>query len=77
MRPHTSCYFEIANCDSITATVRELGAKAYMEPMTMEEIGRWSVMADSQAAVFASFQLVPHHPVCRSIASYCLWEIAS
>ena len=58
--PHWLAYFEIANCDSTTATAKQLGAKAYVDPMTMENVGRWSVLADPQGAVFAAFQSIPH-----------------
>jgi uncharacterized protein len=64
--PHWLAYFEIADCDSITATAKNLGAKTYMEPMTMENVGRWSVMADPQGAVFAAFQVIPHQAMKAS-----------
>lgn len=58
--PHWLPYFEIANCDTTTATARQLGANAYVDPTTMENVGRWSVLADPQGAVFAAFQAIPH-----------------
>jgi predicted enzyme related to lactoylglutathione lyase len=54
--PHWLLYFWVENADAATALARELGAKVYMEPMTMEGVGRWSVVADPQGAVFALFQ---------------------
>ena len=53
-------YFEIANCDTATATARQLGAKAFVDPTTMENVGRWAVLADPQGTVFAAFQAIPH-----------------
>lgn len=54
--PHWQLYFWVENADAATALARELGAKVLMEPMTMEGVGRWSVVADPQGAVFALFQ---------------------
>jgi len=59
-------YFEIADCDSTTSTAKQLGAKAYVEPMTIENVGRWSILADPQGAVFAAFQLVPHEQTVKA-----------
>jgi uncharacterized protein len=58
--PHWLPYFEVDDCDSVTATAKQMGARAYVEPMTMENVGRWSVLADPQGAVFAAFQPIPH-----------------
>jgi predicted enzyme related to lactoylglutathione lyase len=58
--PHWLAYFEIANCDATTSSAKQLGAKTYMDPMTMENVGRWSILADPQGAVFAAFQAIPH-----------------
>jgi predicted enzyme related to lactoylglutathione lyase len=64
--PHWLAYFEIANCDAITDQAKQLGARPYMEPMTMENVGRWSVLADPQGAVFAAFQTVPQQQIKAS-----------
>jgi uncharacterized protein len=64
--PHWLAYFEIANCDSTTATATQLGARAYVEPMTIENVGRWSVLADPQGAVFAAFQTIPHEQTMKA-----------
>jgi predicted enzyme related to lactoylglutathione lyase len=58
--PHWLIYFLVADCDASTAKAKELGAKVYMGPMTMENVGRWSVVADPQGAVSALFQPMPH-----------------
>ena len=54
--PHWLAYFLVSSCDASTAKAKQLGAKAYMEPMTMEGVGRWAVLADPQGATFAVFQ---------------------
>ena len=64
--PHWLAYFEIANCDSTTTTAKQLGANTYLDPMTMENVGRWSVMADPQGAVFAPFQAIPHQQTVKA-----------
>lgn len=57
--PHWLAYFDVANCDSMTANAKQLGAQTRMDPMTVENVGRWSVLADPQGAVFAAFQPIP------------------
>jgi len=58
--PHWLLYFQVVSSDASTAKAKELGARVYMEPMSMEGVGRWSVVADPQGAVFALFE-APHH----------------
>ncbi len=58
--PHWLAYFLVENCDASTAKAKEAGANVHMPPMTMEGVGRWSVIADPQGAVFALFQPLPH-----------------
>ena len=53
-------YFLVAECDASTAKAKELGAAVYMEPMTLEGVGRFSVIADPQGATFSLFQPMPH-----------------
>ena len=38
------------------AKAKQLGAKFFLEPMTMENVGRMAVLADPQGAVFSIFQ---------------------
>jgi uncharacterized protein len=64
--PHWLAYFEIANCDSTTATAKQSGARSYLDPMTMENVGRWSVLADPQGAVFAAFQSIPQQQAIKA-----------
>jgi predicted enzyme related to lactoylglutathione lyase len=58
--PHWLLYFQVANCDASTAKATQLGARVYMEPMSLENVGRWSVLADPQGAVFSLFEAKPH-----------------
>ena len=44
------------SCDAATAKARELGARIYMEPMTLEKVGRFSVIADPASAVSSLFE---------------------
>jgi len=59
--PHWSLYYLVADCDAATATAKSLGARLYMPPMTMEGVGRWSVIADPQGAALSLFQSIPRH----------------
>jgi len=58
--PHWLIYIQVADCDGSVAKAKQLGANVYLAPMTMEKVGRWSVLADPQGAVFALFQPPPH-----------------
>ncbi|HLH20858.1 MAG TPA: VOC family protein [Bryobacteraceae bacterium] len=58
--PHWLLYFLVESCDAATAKARELGARVYVEPMTMENVGRWSIVADPQGAVFSLFEAMRH-----------------
>jgi predicted enzyme related to lactoylglutathione lyase len=55
--PHWMIYFLVANCDASTEKAKELGARVYMGPMTMENVGRITVFADPQGAGSALFEL--------------------
>ena len=54
--PHWLAYFLVSDCNAFAARAKELGAQLLVEPMSMEKVGRMSVMADPQGAVFAIFQ---------------------
>ncbi len=56
--PHWFIYMLVANCDASTAKAKELGARVYMGPMTAENVGRMTFLADPQGAGFALFE--PH-----------------
>jgi predicted enzyme related to lactoylglutathione lyase len=57
--PHWLLYFAVQDCDASTAKAKELGARVYMGPMTMENVGRMTDLADPQGAIFALFQPMP------------------
>jgi predicted enzyme related to lactoylglutathione lyase len=54
--PHWLSYIMVKDCDASTNKAKELGAKVYFGPTSMAGVGRWSVIADTQGAVFALFQ---------------------
>jgi uncharacterized protein len=54
--PHWMAYFLVDDVDATAAKAKEMGAKLYLPPMTMEGVGRMSVIADSQGAVFSIFK---------------------
>lgn len=56
--PHWLIYFHSDDTDASTKKAVELGARVLVPPMTMEQVGRWSVVADPQGAIFALFQPV-------------------
>ncbi|MGC2660052.1 MAG: VOC family protein [Bryobacteraceae bacterium] len=56
--PHWMVYFAVADSDASTAQAEQAGASVYMPPMTVEGVGRWSIIADPQGAVSALFQRV-------------------
>ena len=57
---HWMLYFYVTGCDASAAKAKELGGRLYMEPMTIEKVGRMAIVADPQGAVFALFQPLPH-----------------
>ena len=57
--PHWLIYIAVEDCDQSAAKAAELGARLYLEPMTMEKVGRMAVLADPQGAIFAIFQAEP------------------
>jgi len=54
--PHWLLYMQVADCDASTAKATAAGATVFMPAMTMEGVGRWSVVGDPQGAVLALFQ---------------------
>jgi predicted enzyme related to lactoylglutathione lyase len=58
--PHWLIYFLASDCDAATAKATGLGAKVLMPAKTLENVGRWSIVADPQGAVFAIFQPIQH-----------------
>jgi uncharacterized protein len=54
--PHWLLYFQVADVDASAAKAKQLGATVRLAPMTMENVGRFAVLADPQGAVFAIFK---------------------
>ncbi len=54
--PHWLAYFLVDDVDASASKAKQMGAKLYLAPMTMEGVGRMSVIADPQGAVFAIFK---------------------
>jgi predicted enzyme related to lactoylglutathione lyase len=56
---HWIAYFLVENCDASSQKATSAGAKILVPPMTMEGVGRWSVVSDPQGAAFSLFQPMP------------------
>ncbi|MGO9574627.1 MAG: VOC family protein [Terriglobales bacterium] len=54
--PHWMAYFQVDDVDATATKAKEMGAKLRLAPMTMEGVGRFSVIADPQGATFAIFK---------------------
>ena len=54
--PHWLVYFQVADVDATAAQAKELGARIWLPPTSMENVGRFSVMADPQGAALAIFK---------------------
>jgi len=58
-RPNWLIYFAVADVDASAAKAKQIGARFYVEPMSIEGVGRMAVMADPQGAVSAMFKESP------------------
>ena len=54
--PHWLLYFETSNCDASVEKAKRHGAKVCFGPVSMENVGRFAVLADPQGAAFSVFQ---------------------
>jgi len=54
--PHWLAYFLADDVDTTANKAKEMGAKLSLPPMSVEGVGRMSVIADPQGAVFAIFK---------------------
>jgi uncharacterized protein len=54
--PHWILYFETSNCDATVEKAKQMGAHVYFGPISMENVGRFAVLADPQGAAFSVFQ---------------------
>lgn len=54
--PHWLVYFQVADVDATAAKAKELGARIWLQPTSMENVGRMAVMQDPQGAALAIFK---------------------
>jgi hypothetical protein len=54
--PHWLPYFLVSDVDATAAKAKEGGGNLCLAPTSMENVGRLSVIADPQGAVFAIFK---------------------
>jgi uncharacterized protein len=59
--PHWGIYFAVDDCDATFQKATSLGARAFVPPMDIENVGRFSTMSDPQGAVFSIIKLTPQH----------------
>jgi predicted enzyme related to lactoylglutathione lyase len=59
MPPNWMPYFMADDCDAMTKGVESGGGRAYVPPTDLPNVGRFSVVADPQGAVFALFKPAP------------------
>lgn len=57
--PHWLPYFTVADVDAATAKAKQQGATVHVAPRSMENVGRFAVLADPQGAAFAVFKASP------------------
>lgn len=50
-------YFAVADCDATTSKAKAAGANVYVGPQDVPTVGRFSVLADPQGAMFAVIKL--------------------
>jgi predicted enzyme related to lactoylglutathione lyase len=56
MPPNWSIYFGVEDCDRSVATTKRLGGSIVMDPMQIENVGRFAFLGDPQGAIFAVIQ---------------------
>lgn len=61
MPPNWGIYFAVADCDETARKATSLGARLYVPPMDIENVGRFSTISDPQGAVFSVIKLTPQH----------------
>ena len=57
--PHWLIYYYVADVDASAAQAKSLGASLLLPPMSIEHVGRMSVIRDPQGAAFAVFKDTP------------------
>jgi predicted enzyme related to lactoylglutathione lyase len=53
---HWLIYFHTSDCDALSNKAKSLGADLCFGPVTLENVGRFSIAADPQGAYFSLFQ---------------------
>jgi len=62
MPPNWGLYFAVDDCDAMAQKATSLGARTYVPPTDIPNVGRFSVLADPQGAVFNIIKLnLDHH----------------
>ena len=62
MPPNWGIYIAVADCDGTVAKATSLGARTYVPPTDIPNVGRFAVLADPQGAVFNVIKLnLQHH----------------
>jgi predicted enzyme related to lactoylglutathione lyase len=55
-------YFQVADCDTSTATAQQLGATLMVGPTDIPGTGRFAILIDPQGAIFAVFRFTGGQP---------------
>jgi len=58
--PNWGIYFAVEDCDAMAQKATSLGARTFVPPTDIENVGRFSVIQDPQGAVFSIIKLTPH-----------------
>jgi uncharacterized protein len=61
MPPNWGIYIAVDDCDGKVAKAQSLGARTYVPPTDIPNVGRFAVLADPQGAVFNIIKLNPRH----------------
>lgn len=74
--PHWIAYLHVEDVDASTKKAKELGGSVKMEPMEIPNVGRFSVVADPQGAVFALYKHAKPYeaePETPPVGAFC-WD---
>jgi uncharacterized protein len=61
MPPSWGIYIAVDDCDATAQKATSLGARLFVPPTAIENVGRFSVIQDPQGAVFSVIKLTPQH----------------
>ena len=67
--PHWLLYLLAENCDAATAKAAAAGAKVYAAPMSMEGVGRWSVVPTRREPCSPCLRRPGHKAVRREVSA--------